>query len=370
MINVTKCFLPPMEEYIELLKTSWDKAWITNNGPLAQELEKQLAAHLGAKHVLFCSNGTIVLQMILKAYGITGEVITTPFSYVATTNVLLWENCKPIFVDIEPDSFCMDATKIEAAITEKTEAILATHVFGYPCPIEQIEAIGKKHNLKIIYDGAHGFDAFYKNKQLLTCGDVSTCSFHATKLFHTVEGGCIVTDNDELAAKLKLYRSFGHVGDDYFDMGINGKNSEFHAAMGICNLRHVPAIKESRKQISELYDYYLKGLPLQRPVAVATTIYNYAYYPIVFPTEQLLLKTTKALLKEEICPRRYFYPSLNQLPFLKDSQPCPVSEDISSRVLCLPLYHDLAPAAVQKICSIVKAEIDNAEINSIPSLIL
>jgi dTDP-4-amino-4,6-dideoxygalactose transaminase len=184
MIAVTKTFLPPFEEYTQLLKRAWDKAWITNNGELLQELEAKLKDYLGVKHLFFCGNGTIVLQMALKVLNIKGEVITTPFSYVATTNALLWENCTPVFVDINKSDFCIDAGKIEAAITANTEAILATHVYGNPCNIEVIQAIAAKHNLKVIYDGAHAFGAVYKGKQVLSYGDISTCSFHATKLFH------------------------------------------------------------------------------------------------------------------------------------------------------------------------------------------
>ncbi len=175
-----------------MLKRAWDKGWMTNNGELVKELESELKEYLHVDHLLFCSNGTIVLQMALKALGITGEVITTPFSYVATTNVILWEGCTPVFVDINPKTFCIDADKIKAAITPNTQAILATHVYGIPCDVEKIEVIARKHQLKVIYDGAHAFGCEYKGKSLLSCGDVSTCSFHATKIFHTVEGGCII----------------------------------------------------------------------------------------------------------------------------------------------------------------------------------
>lgn len=359
MINVTKCFLPPIEEYTALLQTAWDRAWLTNNGPLAQELERKLAAHLGVKHVLFCTNGTVVLQMALKAFGITGEVITTPFSYVATTNAVLWENCTPVFVDIEPESFCIDAAKVEAAITPNTQAVLATHVYGYPCAVEELDAIGKKHNVKIIYDGAHAFDALYKGRQLLAYGDLSTCSFHATKLYHTVEGGCIVTDNDQLAEKLKLYRSFGHIGDEYFDIGINGKNSEFHAAMGLCNLNYLGTIKEERRKVSEAYDTLLKGLGLQQPIGLPSLEYNYAYYPVVFPSEESLLKVKSALQAEGVNTRRYFYPSLNRMPFLQTVQVCPVAESIALRVLCLPLYYDLPLEDVERICAVVTRQLQN-----------
>ena len=360
MINVTKTFLPPMEEYIEVLKRSWDKAWITNHGELAQQLEKELAEYLGVKNLLFCSNGTVVLQMAMKAMKITGEVITTPFSYVATTNVILWENCTPVFVDVEPKTFCIDASKIERAITSKTQAILATHVYGYPCAVEQIKEIADRHNLKVIYDGAHAFGALYGGKQLLSFGDVSTCSFHATKVFHTVEGGCIITNDDELAKQLKLYRSFGHVGDDYFSIGINGKNSEFHAAMGICNLRHLPAIIAGRKEVSYWYDQNLKDVKdkVSRPHCPSDMDYNYAYYPVIFESEAVMKKVVSALQKENVNTRRYFYPSLNKLPYIGATQDCPVSEDIAVRVLSLPLFYDLPQQDVERICRIIKNNID------------
>jgi dTDP-4-amino-4,6-dideoxygalactose transaminase len=355
MIPVTKTFLPPFEEYTQILKRAWDKQWITNNGELLQELELKLSEYLGVKNLLFCGNGTIVLQLTLKALNITGEVITTPFSYVATTNVLLWEGCTPVFVDINESDFCIDAEKIESAITPHTQAILATHVYGNPCHIEKIEAIAKKHNLKVIYDGAHSFGTIYNGKQLLSYGDVATCSFHATKIFHTVEGGCIIVNDNELAEKIRKIRSFGHVGDDYFAAGINGKNSEFHAAMGLANLPHFNAIKKNRQEISELYDKHLGLLNLQRPIALESTEYNFSYYPVVFETENILLNIIEALGKENIVPRRYFYPSLNKLPYLQGNFSCPVSESIANRVLCLPLFFELETEKVELICEIIKA---------------
>jgi len=355
MIAVTKAFLPPFEEYTQILKRAWDNVWLTNNGELLQELEAKLAAYLGVKHVLYCGNGTVVLQLALKALNITGDVITTPFSYVATTNALLWEKCNPIFVDINPIDFCIDADKIEASITPGTQAILATHVYGNPCKIEKIEAIAKQYNLKVIYDAAHAFGASYNGKQLLSYGDVSTCSFHATKIFHTVEGGCLVTNDDELAAKLKIIRSFGHVGDNYYAAGINGKNSEFHAAMGLSNLPYLPGIIQNRKNTSEQYDALLAGLNLQRPLALAGSHYNYAYYPVVFDKETILLQVMAALLANGISPRRYFYPSLNTLPYLTTQTVCAVSEDIATRVLCLPLSNSLAEDDVERICAIIRS---------------
>ena len=347
MINVTKTYLPPFEAYTAVLKRAWDKAWITNNGELVQELEANLKTYLGVNNLLFTGNGTIVLQMALKALNITKEVITTPFSYVATTNAIVWEGCQPDFVDIDPLSFCIDASKIEAAITPNTQAILATHVYGIPCDVEAIEAIAKKHDLKVIYDGAHAFGVLYKGKSLLSYGDISTCSFHATKLFHTVEGGCIIANDETINRQLMLYRQFGHVYDDYFTVGVNGKNSEFHAAMGLCVLPEIDHIISDRKKTSLQYDAALSA-HLQRPFMAATLLYNYAYYPVVFKSEAQLLEVVDSLKQNDISGRRYFYPSLNELPYLVH-QSCPVSEDISRRVLCLPLYFGLSNAEITLI---------------------
>ena len=353
MINVTKTYLPPFEEYASILKRAWDKAWITNNGELVQELETKLKEYLDVKHLWFTGNGTVVLQMALKAFNITKEVITTPFSYVATTNAILWEGCTPVFVDIDPNTFCIDAGKIEAAITKDTQAILATHVYGIPCDVEAIEAIAKKHGLKVIYDGAHAFGAFYKGKSLLSYGDISTCSFHATKLFHTVEGGCIICNDEALANKILLYRQFGHIGEEYFSIGINGKNSEFHAAMGIAVLPALDEIISRRKHITELYDSLLDWKKISRPVLPHETIYNYGYYPLVFKDNETVLKVIETLLQNEISARRYFYPSLNELPFLDYCQPCEVSESVSKRVLTLPLYYDLGEIDIKRIAEII-----------------
>ncbi len=353
MINVTKTFLPPFDEYISILKRAWEKAWITNNGELVLELEQKLKKYLGVNNLLFCSNGTIVLQMALKALNITKEVITTPFSYVATTNAILWEGCTPVFVDIDKNSFCIDADKIESAITDNTQAILATHVYGFPCDVERIQAIAEKHNLKIIYDAAHAFGCEYKGRSLLSYGDVVTCSFHATKIFHTVEGGCIITHDSELNNKLTLYRSFGHLGDDYFSIGINGKNSEMHAAMGLSILPKLENIIKSREKIFSYYNNLLNFKKITRPSFTENFTYNYAYYPVVFQSEEALLKVRKTLSDNNISTRRYFYPSLNNLPHLKDQPICEISESVSKRVLSLPLYYDLKLSDIERICELI-----------------
>jgi dTDP-4-amino-4,6-dideoxygalactose transaminase len=354
MINVTKPFLPPIEDYQKYLEGIWERNWLTNSGPLVTELEKKLQEYLGVKHLLFTNNGTFVLQMALKLLEKNGEVITSPFSYVATTNAILWEGFTPVFVDINETDLCIDASKIEAAITPETVAILATHVYGNPCNIEAIETIAKEHNLKVIYDGAHAFGSKYKGKQILSYGDIATCSFHATKLYHTIEGGCIITDDDATAQKLKLMRSFGHVVDDYFSIGINAKNSEFHAAMGLCNLPHLPEIIAKRKNLCKTYQTLIKELPLQVPVALEGAEYNYAYFPVVFPAEETMHKAIKLLAEKNITSRRYFYPSLNQLPFIKYDYSCPLSESISLRALSLPLYTELKEEEVTIIVATIK----------------
>ena len=353
MINVTKAYLPEKALYEKYLDQLWESSWLTNNGPLLQQLEKDLKDYLKVKHLFFCSNGTVAIQIALKALEISKEVITTPFSYVATTNSILWENCKPVFTDIKETDFNIDPAKIEAAITKDTEAILATHVYGNPCDVDAIEAIAKKHSLKVLYDAAHAFGSLLNNKQVLSFGDISTCSFHATKLFHTIEGGCIITDNDELASKIMLYRQFGHIGDDYFSIGINGKNSEFHAAMGLCILPDMEKIMQRRKDITTTYMNGLKDCALQYPVAIENVDYNYAYLPVVFESEEKMLHIKSKLAENDIITRRYFYPSLNKLPFLTGNT-CEISESISARVLALPLYFDLSPKNVKRICSLIK----------------
>lgn len=353
MITVTKPYLPDYTEFEVLLKKVWASGWLTNNGPMVQELEKTLKDYLGVKHLFYTNNGTIAIQIAIKALSLEGEIITTPFSYVATTNSILWESCTPVFADIKDTDFNIDPGKIEAMITPRTSAILATHVYGNPCDVDAIRNIAAKHNLKVIYDGAHAFDCKLNGQQVLSFGDVSTCSFHATKLFHTIEGGCIITNDDELAEKIMLFRQFGHIGDEYFSIGINGKSSEFHAAMGLSVLPHVKDIISKRKILSAIYDESIERLGLRKPVAMNGVDYNYAYYPVVFTSEAQLIKAKEYLANCSVFTRRYFYPSLNRLPFLK-GESCPVSEDISCRVLALPLYYDLQETEAELITDYLK----------------
>jgi dTDP-4-amino-4,6-dideoxygalactose transaminase len=353
MINVTKSYLPDLDEYVEYLKGIWERTHLTNDGPLAKKLETQLKEKLGIAQLFFCNNGTIPLQIALKILKIEGrEVITTPFSYVATTNAILWENAQPVFVDIDPLTLCIDTTKIEAAITPNTAAIMATHVYGNACDVEAIEALSKKYNIPVIYDGAHAFAATYKGQSLLSYGDLVTCSFHATKLFHTAEGGAIMTNKTDWTQEMRFMRAFGHSGDEYFFAGINGKNSELHAAMGLCVLPKVDELVAARKAVCDLYDAHLNWSKIAQPTWVSGLTRNYSYYPIIVESEERLLTVFEALKAKSITPRRYFYPSLNTLHFLQSTQSCPVSEDIAKRVLCLPLYPSLAHDDVLQIINI------------------
>jgi dTDP-4-amino-4,6-dideoxygalactose transaminase len=352
-IYVTKTFLPPKEEYEKYLDKIWQSDQLTNNGPLLSEFEVKTKEYLGVENFLFVTNGTLALQLALRALDITeGEIITTPFSYVATTSAILWEHCTPVYVDIDPHTLNINPAKIESAITNNTKAILAVHVFGNPCDVEAIEKIAKKYNLKVIYDAAHAFGVRYKGKSLLYYGDISICSFHATKLFHTIEGGGIVTRDPVVHEKTELIRRFGHNGDEHIMLGINAKASEFQAAMGLCNLKYVDRNIKKRKQLSELYDKLL-GSHLHRPRLNAEAEYNYGYYPIIFKDEMSLLKTFDKLNVHNIYPRRYFYPSLNKLSYLASREECPESEDIALRIACLPLYADIDADIVTQICEII-----------------
>jgi dTDP-4-amino-4,6-dideoxygalactose transaminase len=356
MTNVVKPYLPPLEEYQAYLKGIWDRSWLTNHGPLVDELETRLKVYLGVKHVIFVASGTVALQIIIKALELDGEILTTSFSHVAAVNALLLANCKPVFADIEKSSFCIDADALESLVTSSTRAILATHVFGYPCDVKLINSISEKHNLKTIYDGAHAFGVKINGQSIFNYGDVSAVSFHATKIFHTIEGGAIITANDALAEKCTLLRNFGLSNTEPFLAGINGKNSEFHAAMGLCNLPMVDRFIQKRRELSFRYRVLFEGAHLEFPEHPYHTSYNYAYFPVLFPSEQKLLQVKEALLAEGISARRYFHPSLNDLPYYKGST-CLMAEEKSPRVLCLPLYYDLGLVEVEKIATLIMKQL-------------
>lgn len=353
MIPVTKTFLPPQDEYQEILKRAWDAGWITNRGGLVKELEEKLKSYLRVSNILATTNGTLPLQIAIKALELKGEIITTPFSYVATTSSIVWEGCKPVFVDIHPDYLTIDETKIEAAITEKTSAILATHVFGNPCNVEAIERIAKKYDLKVIYDAAHCFGVTYKGKSIFEYGDISTCSFHATKIFHTGEGGALFTKDKELFHKLFYHHNFGHKGqEDFHGLGINAKMSELQAAMGLSVLPYLDEIMAGRRKVVQLYNKLLDHPDLKKIKIRSGTQWNCNYYPLIFKDEKQLLEIRDELNKAGLYPRRYFYPILNKLNYLENKEMI-LAESISECTLCLPLFFELEEKIVKRICLII-----------------
>ncbi|WP_396199444.1 DegT/DnrJ/EryC1/StrS family aminotransferase [Flavobacterium sp.] len=357
MINVTKTFLPSIESYQSYLKRAWDKVWLTNRGELTLELEKKIKQKYNTTNLIITNNGTIPLQIALKLLGNQGDIITTPFSYVATTSSILWENCTPVFVDIHPEYLSIDETKIEAAITSKTTAILATHVFGNPCHVEAIENIAKKHNLAVIYDAAHCFGVVYNNSSIFNFGDVSTCSFHATKIFHTGEGGAMFCKDENLFHKLFYSHNFGHNGPlEFHGVGINAKISELQSAMGLAVFNELDFIFSERKKVVDFYLNNLDFTKLSTMKIRENTQWNYSYFPVIFNSEEELLKVQNILNESEIFPRRYFYPSLNTIDFVK-GEAMPISESIASKILCLPLYVGLEKQDLEKITSIINTTV-------------
>jgi dTDP-4-amino-4,6-dideoxygalactose transaminase len=348
-ITVTKTFLPPLADYETYLESIWRSNQVTNQGPLLKEFEEAARQYLGVDYFHFVANGTLALQITLRSLGITsGEIITTPFSYVATVSAILWERCKPVFVDIDPRSLCLDPGAIEAAVTDDTKAIIPVHVFGIPSDIEGIDAVAKEYGLPVVYDGAHAFGARYKGNSLLSYGDVAVSSFHATKPFHTVEGGAVITRDRALSEQVELTKRFGHHGDVHSLVGINAKATELQAAMGLCNLQYVDDIVDQRRQVVQLYDEILSDR-VRTPEPIPELDSNHAYYPVILESEAQLLGVLGRLNELDIWPRRYFYPSLNELPYLHDRYACPVSEDVSRRILCLPLYGALDRKTIETI---------------------
>jgi dTDP-4-amino-4,6-dideoxygalactose transaminase len=356
MIQVTKSFLPSQEDFNKYLNGIWERNHLTNHGPLVNELEKRLEDYLQCDNVIIVANGTIALQIAFKALELKGDVITTPFSYVATTSSLVWEGLNPIFVDIDERSFNIDPNQIEENLTRSTHAILATHVFGNPCDVDALNKIAEKNNLRLIYDASHCFDVNIKGQSVLQFGDISTLSFHATKPFHTVEGGAVICRDNNLAYRLKQLRNFGHKGYEHFDgLGINGKQSEFHSAMGLCVLDKWDFIKSRRKEAYSIYMEELsdiKEIKLQRFRKDSEN--NFAYFPVVFENENVALKCKSRLEQEDIYPRRYFYPSLDTLSYVSAQGVFPVTSKISKSILCLPLHHDIDESKARNISNLIK----------------
>jgi dTDP-4-amino-4,6-dideoxygalactose transaminase len=353
MIPVTKTYFPSLDRYQQYLQKIWESGWLTNRGESVKDLETKIQSYLNCVPFIAMNNGTTPIQIALKIFGKGGEVITTPFSYVATTSAIVWENCTPVFVDIDPNTLTIDTQLIEAAITEKTTCILATHVFGNACDVEKIEDIAHRHQLKVIYDAAHCFGTKYNGKSIFDWGDVATCSFHATKIFHTGEGGAFFSNQPTVLEQAFHLHNFGHLTPESFEKaGINGKLSELNAAMGHCVLEDIELIIGERKKIVTHYKNTLSFQGFQTQTIRNGTETNAAYFPIWFENNEQMMRTLSQLNEAEIFPRRYFYPSLNTLPYVPHTS-CSVSERISQNILCLPLYVDLELSTVEQICNII-----------------
>ncbi len=352
--------LAPLEEYVELLKGVWERGILTHNGPLVQQLENDLCDKLNVPNFVAVSNGTIALQMAIKALDLKGEIITTPFTWIATVSAIKWEGCTPVFCDIDPETLNIDPEKIKALITNKTVAIMPVHVFGNPCDVDAIEAIAKKHKLKVIYDAAHAIGSTFKGKSLLDYGDISATSLHATKLLNTAEGGGCITSDPELHDRLKRIRFFGHNDEkDIVEDGFNGKMTEVHAALGIANLKYYEEVIADRKHKYLLYKEALSKLSGFNFQTIKQGEPNYSYFPVILETEQKLLQIEKKLNEQNFFPRRYFYPSVNTYTKILNYQTCPVSEDISKRILCLPLYWKLTDEEINIIIKVITNSIEH-----------
>ena len=354
MINVTKTYLPDKEKYKKYIDQIYANGWVTNNGPMVKLLEKRLAEYLGVKNIVLVSNGTVALEIAYRTLGIEGDVITTPFSFVATTSSLVTNGLNPIFADIDSQTLNMDPRNIEKLITPNTSAIVPVHVFANACEVEKIGTIAKKHNLKVVYDAAHAFGVKCKGSSILKYGDISTLSFHATKTFHSIEGGALIINDDNLVEKARYLINFGIKSQEEIpELGTNAKMNEFEAAMGLCVLDDMQDLNVNRKTVYELYKKELEGIvKFQQQNKDSTQ--NYSYFPIILESEEQLIKIEKALNLKKIFPRRYFYPSLDTLTYIKPKQYCEVSKDISKRILCLPMYAELNTSILLRICDIIK----------------
>lgn len=362
MIPVTKPYLPNREKLNQYIDGIYERNWLTNNGPLVQQLTQRLERYLGVENLLLVSNGTLALQVAYHALGITAadkpEAITTPFTFIATASSLKWQGVEPVFADIDADTWCLDPTKIEDKITANTKAIVPVHVFGNACDVEAIDTIAQKHNLKVIYDAAHAFGVTFKDKSLLTYGDAATLSFHATKLFHSIEGGAIVFKHKEDLDRAKKAINFGIVGSEEIDsLGINAKMNEFQAAMGLCVLDELENNLSSRSAVWSTYAEAL-GTQFQLQKIHPDVQYNYAYFPVVFDTAEQATQVLNALKENDVIARRYFYPSLDTVDYFQIEDHQPLSKNIASRILCLPIYHTLTHDDQAFILNIIRGTRD------------
>lgn len=348
-IYITKPTLNSLSEYSVLLEKIWESRQLTNTGPLSRQLESALSAFLSTPHVLLVTNGTLAIHVAIQALDLKDcEIITTPFTWISTATSILWEHCTPVFVDIDPNTFNIDPAAIEAAITPNTKAILAVHVFSNPCDVDRINAIAKKYNLRVIYDAAHAFGVNIQGQSIFDFGDLSTTSFHATKIFNTAEGGAVFCTNEDLYYKVRSVRDFGFsLKRELVRLGTNAKMSELHAALGLVNLPLFEESKRSRAIRTKRYKELLQNHVVYQEYD--PDAYNYAYMPVVFQDETTLLKVVEGLNAINVFPRRYFYPSLSEINVLFGKPHTPLSESLSKRILCLPLYPDLALEDVDRI---------------------
>lgn len=363
-IYVMQPYLPTLEEFIPYLEEIWQRKWLTNNGQYHQELEKALADYLGVPYVCLFANGTLALITALQTLRITGEVITTPYSFVATTHALWWNGIKPVFVDIEPEYCNLNPEKIEASITPKTTAIMPVHIYGNPCNVEKIQEIADIYNLKVIYDAAQAFGVEINGNSILNFGDLSVLSFHATKVFTTFEGGAVICHDEKTKKRIDFLKNFGFADEvTVVAPGINAKMNEFQAALGLLQLKYFEEAIEKRKLLSELYLKYfadIQGINFLKPAK--NVKYNYSYFPIFIDAKAFKLTRDTVynkLRKNDIYARRYFYPLISQFPTYRGLQSAstdnlPVAEQKTKEVLCLPLYSDLDEKEVKKIFSIIK----------------
>jgi dTDP-4-amino-4,6-dideoxygalactose transaminase len=363
-IFVTQPYLPPLEEFIPYLETIWETKKLTNGGPFHQQLEKELSEFLGVDHIALFTNGTIALVTALQALRITGEVITTPYSFVATAHSLLWNGIKPVFVDVEPHTLNIDPGKIEAAITPQTTAIMPVHCYGRPCDVDAIQRIADNYNLRVIYDAAHAFGVRDPARSLLSCGDLSVLSFHATKVFTTFEGGAIVCPDAKTKQRIDHLKNFGFVNEvTVVAPGINGKMSEACAALGLLQLKYFDRTIAQRKEIDAIYRERLKDVPGIRCLAYSSeALPNYAYFPILvdedYPTSRDMLY--QALKDHDIYARRYFYPLISDFPMYRGLPSAQrdnlrVASQIAEQILCLPIYPALTDRDVHRITNYISA---------------
>lgn len=362
-IYVTQPFLPPLEEFQPYLEQIWENKWLTNNGPFHQALEKKLADYLGVEHIALFANGTLALVTALQALRITGEVITTPFSFVATAHSLLWNGIKPVFVDIDPETFNLDPEKVEAAITPHTTAIMPVHVYGKPCDVEKIQKIGDIYGLKVIYDAAHAFGVKYKGQSLMKHGDLSVLSFHATKVFNTFEGGAIICPDSKMKARIDDLKNFGfHDEVTVVAPGINAKMNELQAAFGLLQLKYIDKAMDRRREIDDLYREKLSSVSgIYCPPLPKDTIYNYAYFPILIEREYPLSRDglNDKLRQHGVFARRYFYPLISDFPMYRgllsaQRDNLPVAAYDASKVLCLPIYPALDLENQKRVIEIIQ----------------